>query len=294
MSRLPKESLTADSVSDAEESGEDVQYVDLLPAEIDVEYAQGRWQSRHEYPSEEGAAELCDTPLTAEQFEESIREKGVIQAPTVRLVTRNDGSQSWAPVFGLRRVIAARKVRPDRRLRCPIFVSCGDPVLDDLECQSLNLQENLQRRDLRPWEIAETLFQIYESHAPGPRPLTYAELGKRMNLSTSYVGNLIRIRAKAHPDVWAQFKRWGNSLQISQLQLRDIVALPEDDQLAAWNEALRLAKQRKGGGARGPEKRPGPAKLRKYLVQVETLKGSAQYRRGLKHGLEVALGTRKF
>lgn len=247
----------------------------LLPGEIVCPLD---WNCRKEYAQESEPSQGPNEALTDAEFEASILEHGVETPPLLRIV---DGS--YTCVVGFRRVLTAVKVAPDREIECLL-----DRSIDEQSARFANLNENLHRKDLRPWEVAEALYTIKVEH----EELTIAQISEQTGLTVSYVGNLIRMRRKAHDQVWAQFKRWGVSMRIPYHEVLQIVKLPKSEQLAAWNEALAARKSKVG--KRGKEKKPGPMKLKKYLSGVGTLKGSSEFRRGLKLGLQIALGDKPY
>lgn len=237
------------------------------------------WNSRQDYELSTGTALEPADALTDEQLEESIRTHGFLQPPAVFL---HQGQ--WFAAYGLRRIRIAQKIDPEGEFT---FL-CYDE-LSVTEARVLNLSENLHRRALKPWEIAESLHELKKENPH----LKNREIAEQTNLSISYVGNLIRLRSKAHPEIWEQFKRWGTSLQISYQQLLKIVSLPRDEQLKAWRECVEGLTD--SHGKRGKQKRPGPVKLVKYLNAVDNVSGkSKDFKRGLKFGLQVALGKKKF
>lgn len=255
--------------------------ISLLPGDILLDDA---FNSRQEYPERPEAVEPGQR-LNDDQFERSIARHGVIQPPRVRKLA--DGR--YSAVFGFRRIRTAAKLAPDKAILCTVQPPSEDGERgDDRTARMLNLSENLQRNNLRPWEVARALFELQQAHPY----LTPQEIADETGLSVQYVRNLIRFRRKAHPSIWKQWQRWGTSLRLPFKEALAIVALPTDRQLAAWNAALEARKSKVG--KRGKEKRPGPAKLLKYLHAVDTVKRSSEFRRGLKKGLRIALGKERF
>lgn len=258
----------------------DLPVVRLKPTDIELDTD---WNSRKEYV-ERDLADSPAEPLSTSQLEVSVAEHGVLQPPRVRFI----GDGRYAAVFGFRRIMAAQKVAPTRPILCTVQPSSGDSSADDLSARFVNLSENLHREALHPWETAEALFQIKTLHPE----MTSTEIAGQVGLTPSYVRNLIRLRTLAHEQVWKQFQRWGTSLRIPYAEVLSIAILPRERQLDAWNEALQARKSKTG--KRGVQKRPGPAKLQKYYNAADTLQRSSDYRRGVKFGLSVALGKRKW
>ena len=257
--------------------------VQLLPSEI---VCDEDWNSRKsQTPTVD--SESPDQLLSQAQLDVSIAKHGVLQFPCVR----RKGAQ-WALVYGFRRVASATRVAPDSPITCKVLASLGDEARDERRAREVNLVENLHREALKPWEIAESLYHLKQC-AENPRHAS-KEIAAATGLSVQYVRNLIRFRTKAHPKLWEQFKRWGMSMSVGYRGAVTIIALPLDRQLDAGNALL---KERKGPARkkRGKEKKPGPAKLLKIYNAVDGLKSRpAQFRKGLKLGLAIALGKKQW
>lgn len=256
--------------------------VDILPSEIVL--LEG-WNSRQTTIDEGEAVELSDA-MTDAQLEESIAQDGVLQPPKVRRIVL-EGAPQWAAVMGFRRVRAARKVRPNEALSC--LVMAGKEGEDE-EATALvqNLSENLHRQGLKAWETSEALCRIQDHTG-----WTTIELGRRTGLSQPYVSRLMTIKRRAHPSIWAQFKRWGSTLKVPGIEMVRVVRLPKSEQLDAWREAL----ERRANTAtkRGIARRPGVTKLRRYLHTVPLMKNKArEWKRGAAYAFKVALGLKTF
>ncbi len=256
--------------------------IDLLPSEI---LLLEDWNSRQSTVVEGEATELSDT-LTDEQLETSIEQDGVLQPPKVRQVVVED-TPRWAAVMGFRRVRAARKVRPDEALSCIIMAPKEG---EDEESTALiqNLSENLHRQSLKAWEVSEALCRIQDHTG-----LSTVELGRRTGLSQAYVSRLMLIKRKAHPSIWAQFKKWGATLKVPGIEMVRVVRLPQEEQLIAWKEALE--RRANTASKRGKAMRPGVTKLRRYLHKVPLMsRKSKDWQRGAAYAFKVALGLKTF
>ena len=252
----------------------------LLPSEIILD---ADWNARQEYIERDAANEPSDK-LSTEQLEISILQRGLLQPPKVRKLPTGQ----YAAVFGFRRIKASIIVAPDKPIQCSLLQSTGDEAKDDIAARAENLVENLHRESLKPWEVADALYRFKKAHGK----ITQVRISEITGLTRSYVGNLIRLREKAHPQVWSQFQRWGVSLRIPYGAVLEIVALPRERQLDAWNEYIdgQKTKIRK----RSKERKPGPSKLVKYLAATDAIKQSSKFRKGLKLGLAIALGKKKW
>src|SRR5438445_7723253 len=88
------------------------------------------------------------------ELSDSIKQKGVLEPLLVRFVPRED---CYFIISGERRYHAARAAG----LR---ELPCIEKIADDAETLELALVENLQRKDLTPFEEAEGLYSIPEQY----------------------------------------------------------------------------------------------------------------------------------
>lgn len=248
-------------------------FVRVLPTEITLDED---WNSRREYTRTEGEAADPSDLLTDEQLEESIRQHGILEAPAVMSV---DGT--YKAVYGYRRIRAAQRVRPTRKITVRLIKDGPQ------RARAYNLVENLHRRALKPWEIAEALYQM-KLENPVARNEDLAAL---VNLSKTFVMNLLVLRTRADPVIWEQFKRWGTSLKIGYREVLAISKLPQCDQAAAWKAAVERQKQRPV--KKYPEtRRPGKKRLERVIESLDLLDYSDEWKSGARWALHVALGNR--
>lgn len=201
----------------------------------------------------------------------SIRELGILEPPGVMLL-----EDEIACVYGFRRVRAAVL------LGLETIAVVAVPYHERKLC---NLAENLHRRNLRTWEVAEALDELSSELELSP-----ADLAIRVGLSENYVKNLLRMRRKLAPAVWAQVRTWGVSERLSVEFLIEICALSWDEQIERYNEALDLTR----GARRGNEVAPGRAKIRKMLARIEqnpeVVREGQGFAAGIRYALRVVLG----
>ena len=179
---------------------------------------------------------------------------------------------------------------PERTFACYLLASTGDADIDEFNASAINLSENLQRRDLRPFEIAEKLYAMRKA-----RPSTSVrELSERTGLSYPYVSALLRIRTKAVPQLWDLFCTYGTQFGngITYKDMIKITGKPKGEQLAAWGK---LVAERTGKSASKKKKKKGPKPLRPdeieaFLGVTDELGGPPDWRKGIRFGLNVALG----
>jgi ParB family transcriptional regulator, chromosome partitioning protein len=112
------------------------------------------------------------------ELADSIREKGVLEPLLVRFVPRED---CYHIISGERRYHAARAAG----LR---EVPCIEKTADDAETLEIALIENLQRKDLTPFEEAEGLFRLAEQFE-----YTHEDMAKKMGRSRSSVSETLTL-----------------------------------------------------------------------------------------------------
>lgn len=230
----------------------------------------------------QGATEAPTHELSDDELRDSLRAQGMIQPCGVRLVA---GAHHL--VWGFRRMRAALDVwGPEHVLG--FYVA----EVDDYGALNLNLLENLQRRNLKPHEIAKTLHRMKRA-----RPeRTIRELAGDVGLSYPYVSNLVRIANKSHPVLWDLFMHFGTSFGhgITYKDFVSIVKLPKDEQLDAWHALIaeREGKIAERGGKARARKRPTDKTLTSYLGAIEDMHAPPAFRQGVTFGIQVALGER--
>lgn len=209
---------------------------------------------------------------------------------------------------GYRRLAAARKV----------FGEKGGAVLaiveefekdSDLADRIDNLTENVQRADLQPWEIAESIADLVKVGKMKP-----ADAARKVGLTPSYVGNLLRLKQKLSPDLWDGYKASGGAML--QKHLLAVCTMPQAKQVDAYNELVRNEKggrpagqtskpakpTKKGGSSGGGE---GGLNLRndeeavsfsKLVTRAKSYKGRIDdhFLEGVAYGLRVANGDFTF
>jgi ParB family chromosome partitioning protein len=132
--------------------------------------APGKYQPRHA---------IADTTL--DELVVSIRRQGVLQPLLVRPLAGGNTGATHEIVAGERRWRAARLAGLDT---VPVIVR----PLDDQAALAVALIENLQRADLNPVEVAESLARLTDEFG-----LTHAEAAEAVGRSRSSVSNLMRL-----------------------------------------------------------------------------------------------------
>jgi ParB family chromosome partitioning protein len=113
------------------------------------------------------------------ELAESIREKGVLEPLLVRYVARED---VYYIISGERRYHASREVG----LR---ELPCIEKRADDAETLEIALIENLQRKDLTPFEEADGLARLAEQFE-----YTHEEIARKIGKSRTSVTELLSLR----------------------------------------------------------------------------------------------------
>ncbi len=111
---------------------------------------------------------------------ESVRDKGVLEPLLVRPL-RDSGR--YLIISGERRYHAARAAG----LR---EIPCIEKDVDDAETLELALVENLQRKDLTPFEEADGIQRLVERFG-----LTHEQIGERIGKARSSVTEILRLRS---------------------------------------------------------------------------------------------------
>lgn len=223
------------------------------------------WNSRRVYPADPA-------------FEQDIAEHGVRVPIEVREI--GPGPARFELVHGERRRRAAIKAAlPTVEA---LVVSC-----DKLSAQLRNVGENVQRKNLHAWELAEALTEIADQHR-----LSAEQIAARLKMGPDYVRNLQRVKRRLNKQIWSQLRELGDDCAVGWTQLSEICMLdPESEQLQEWSRRLDKSK---GIVRRGPERRPGPLKLGKFLQQLSAVPRSLEFRRGATLAFKVALGQERW
>jgi ParB family chromosome partitioning protein len=113
------------------------------------------------------------------ELTDSIKEKGVLEPLLVRFVPRED---AYHIISGERRYHASRAAG----LR---EVPCIEKIADDAETLELALIENLQRKDLTPFEEADGLHRLAEQFA-----YTHEDIARKIARARSSVSETLSLR----------------------------------------------------------------------------------------------------
>jgi len=200
--QVPEETLQHENITELNtadtKAGEQILFVPIENIEANP------YQPRKEFDT----AELND-------LAESIRQKGIIQAITVR--RKDDGN--YELISGERRLRASKLAGIDK---IPAFVLDISSKEDLLE---LALIENIQRANLNAIEVAEGYKRLIDECS-----LKQDEVAQKVGKSRSAVANTLRLLTL--PDEIKQSVKKG---EISEGHARSILALDSEiDQLLLW------------------------------------------------------------
>jgi len=166
---------------------------------------------------EQPRVEIGDlTDLTA-----SIREKGVLE-PLLVKPSRLNGR--WMIIAGERRWRAAREAGIRE-------VPCIEMDVDDRAVAEISLIENMQRKDLTPWEEADGLKALTERFG-----YTHEEVARKVGKSRTTITEALSI-ATLPADVRERCREADIS---SKSLLLEIVRQPDDESMRRMAEAIAL------------------------------------------------------
>lgn len=157
-----------------------------------------------------------------DELVESVRRQGVLQPLLVRPVGNDASGVTHEIVAGERRWRAARLAG---LASVPVIIR----RLDDQAALAVALIENLQRADLNPIEVAESLARL-----TGEFGLTHAEAADAVGRSRSSVSNLLRLL-----DLAGEARALLERGRIDMGHARALLALPADEQAQLATEAAR-------------------------------------------------------
>ena len=130
---------------------------------------------------------------------ESIKQKGVLEPLLVRYIPRED---EYHIISGERRYHSSRAAG----LR---EVPCIEKIADDAETLELALIENMQRKDLTPFEEAEGLYRLAEQF-----DYTHDDIAKKIGRSRSSVTETLSLRSISGVDSEA-LRRPRNTVEVT-------------------------------------------------------------------------------
>ena len=206
---------------------------------------------------------------------ESVREKGVLEPLLVRYLA---DSGRYLIISGERRYHAARAAS----LR---ELPCIEKDADDGEALELALIENLQRKDLTPFEEADGVQALADRFG-----LTHDEIAKKIAKSRPSITEVLSLRTI--PDaVKAQCIEAG---VLSKSQLLQVARQPSESKMRdlVRRFALGLVNREQARAERNPDKKPRPAVFR-YVPPTKEFKLLLQFRKGHVEREEILAALRR-
>ena len=152
------------------------------------------------------------------ELAESIREKGILEPILVR--PRGDGS--WEIVAGERRWRAATEVGLS-------LVPCIELDVDDQGCLEISLIENLQRRDLDPFEEADAIARLVQEFG-----YTHEQIARKLGRSRTSITELLGL-TRMPPKVREACRR---ADILTKSTLMEISRQPDEASMLALVEAI--------------------------------------------------------
>jgi ParB family transcriptional regulator, chromosome partitioning protein len=231
---------------------------------------------------EQPRVEIGDlTELTA-----SIREKGVLEP---LLVKPSEVGGRWMIIAGERRWRAAREAGIRE-------VPCIEMDVDDRAVAEIALIENLQRKDLTPWEEADGLAALCERFG-----YTHAEVARKVGKSRSTVTEVVSI-ASLPESIRDQCRRADIN---SKSLLLQIVRQPDEESMRRLTEEVVRSGMtrddaracRRVQGARVEGQAPSQSKRKPYVYRFispgKEFKLEMRFRRAAVKNSEIAAALRE-
>jgi ParB family chromosome partitioning protein len=157
--------------------------------------------------------------VTLKELAESIRQKGVIQAITIRRLE----DASYELITGERRLRAAKMAGLEKIPAYVLDVTSKEDLLE------IALIENIQRKDLNPIEVAQGYIRLIEECS-----LTQEQVAVKVGKSRAVVTNYLRMLRL--PDEIKQSIKKG---ELTEGHARAILALENEvDQLLLWKRIV--------------------------------------------------------
>lgn len=210
-----------------------------------------------------------------ESLTESVREKGILEPLLVRYLQESD---KFMIISGERRFHAARAAG----LR---EVPCIEKDVDDGETMELALIENLQRKDLTPFEEAEGVQVLADRFG-----LTHEEIGERISKARSSITEILSLRT-IPAEIKAQCLAAG---VLSKSQLLQVARQPSEAKMRdlVRRFALGLVNREQARAERNPGQKPRQAIFR-YVPPAKEFKLVLKFRKGTVDRPEIIAALRR-
>ncbi len=151
----------------------------------------------------------------------SIPAAGLLEPP----VCAREANGTLTLVAGYRRCAAVVALYGDADI-----VVCAGPMTA-VERLAVNLAENAARKGVEVWRVVGRCYDLRETHK-----MSVANIAKVAGYSESHTENLIRVRRKLAPAIWAAWARWGSAVPLESIL--KLLPYPHDQQLVHWNKLM--------------------------------------------------------
>ena len=205
----------------------------------------------------------------------SVRDKGVLEPLLVRYLPESD---KFMIISGERRYHASRAAG----LR---ELPCIEKDVDDGETMEIALIENLQRKDLTPFEEADGVQALAERF-----DLTHEQIASRIAKSRSSITEVLSLRT-IPDDVKAQCVEGG---VLSKSQLLQVARQPSPARMRdlVRRFALGLVNREQARAERNPEKKPRHATFN-FVPPAKEFKLTLKFRKGNVEREEIVAALRR-
>jgi ParB family chromosome partitioning protein len=206
---------------------------------------------------------------------DSVREKGVLEPLLVRFLPE---SGKYLIVSGERRYLAARAAG-----LCEL--PCIEKDVDDGETLELALIENLQRKDLTPFEEADGVSAL-----AGRFGLTHEEIARKVGKSRSSITELLSLRT-IPDEIKALCIEKG---VLSKSQLLQVARQPSEGKMKdlAQRFARGMMTREQARAERNPDKKPRQAVFR-FVPPAKDFKLVLQFRKNTVERNEIIAALRR-
>ena len=206
---------------------------------------------------------------------DSVREKGVLEPLLVRYLPE---SGKYMIISGERRYLAARAAGLYE-------LPCIEKNVDDAETLEMALIENLQRKDLTPFEEADGVQAL-----AGRFGLTHEEIARKVGKSRSSVTELLSLRI-IPDEIKALCIEKG---VISKSQLLQVARQPNEKRMKDLVQrfALGMVNREQARAERNPDKKPRPAVFR-FVPPAKEFKLVLQFRKNSVERSEIIATLRR-
>lgn len=218
-----------------------------------------------DHPDGEGArggyttgSKVAEDSSDGKALAASLKKNGLRQP----VLVRPDGEGRFMLVAGFRRHSAAVSLGWTH-------IACVVQEMDDVEAYLANLEENVQRENLSPGEIADRCLFLKEEH-----DMEGADIANRLHLSKSYVNNLMRLAKELHKDIWKIARSGRNESAPPQSKLLKWCALDNKDQWVEYEKFLGKVSDDGDTDGEGSEEKEteGGERVRASMKRLEELR----------------------